>query len=472
MSQMPAPPAPGAFTLVLARAQLDAMLTRALARASETGATWLAHAELNFQRGPADLSALAGQLQAGSITRSVPTAANRPAAEGVFLLALAPAGATPPDGAAAWEEWMQEHASSFRLATAAAGPALAVLWLRADGLAAAVCRCSAGAWRPFTQLRLPGAHMLALEMGPVRAVSSSDTQGSEDQEAYLTQGRYSRQAGGLGTPVLSRLQSSRIAVVGLGRTGSVLAHSLARMGCSLQFFDPDMMEPHNLDGDLPPLLEGRPKAEAAARFVRGLMRPGAELDARILPIASPAAGSLLLHCDVLISCVDNDAARLWANAWALALNKPLLDVATGLHPHGAEADIRLLPPGSGCLACVGGLAQQAGLQQQLAGTQPPPMPADFRRQRRGSLRSWGVLSAHMGLRLLEHMYAGRIGHVVFRRLVETEDGGLLVEDSTGSASAGCPLCAGLQGAGSRAVHAGRLQGLAAALAAHTTSANS
>ena len=168
----------------------------------------------------------------------------------------------------------------------------------------------------------------------------------------------------------------------------------------------------------------------------------------------------------MFCAVDNDAARLWANAWALATLKPLLVVATGLHPHGAEADLHLLPPGSGCLACCGGFAQAAELPAQLALPGPVPTPNDFRQQRAGSLRSWGVMSAHAGLRLMEHLVAGRIGHALMRRLAETATGGLQVQDwaPTEHHRLACPVCQRLAGAGLGAVQPTLLAALAQQLA--------
>ncbi|MFM7350114.1 MAG: ThiF family adenylyltransferase [Erythrobacter sp.] len=471
---------------MLPRATLDALIVRALSEGGRSQASdaapWLAHAPLTFQPIPDGLAVLPGLFRAGPVVRG--DDARTPPADGVVVLAIAGPGHRPPSGGIAWEAWMREHAPGFRLGTSAVNPALAVIWLRTDGAVAAGCRrtdWTAGAawdeaawlppsrWRAFDAISLPGAAMIHLRLGPEHAPPSGTRQAiAYDRpshnahppavEADESGSRYSRLAGALGAAVLERMQHSRIAVIGLGRTGSTLAHSLARMGVSLQLFDPDLIEPHNLDGDLPPLLEGRSKAEGVQRFVRGLLRPGAQIDARVLAVASPVAGPLLAACDVIVSCVDNDAARLRASVWALALHKPHLDIATGLHAHGAEADLRLLPPGTGCLVCLGGLAQAEQLAAQWASAAPPPTPADFRLQRAGSLQSWGVLSAHAGLRMLEAMYAGRIGHALFRRLAETEEGGLAVRDTVSAAVAegGCGFCDSLSGRGTRGVDEKRL----------------
>lgn len=478
-------------TLVLPRAELDAAVAQAwplaeVGAGAGAAATLIAHGPLALHSAWGDTVALVGPLRTGGFRREQGAVRQT---RGVALLACAPAGDRPPAGPAEWEAWLGRHASGFRLAAHTANPVLAVLWLRPDGVAAAACRMPPGPdrggaqWHPITGLRLPGAGMHLIHLPatwhtgvpgratPQAALPAPEADAdAEDGSGPAAPGRYSRQAAALGDDVLARLQASRIAVVGTGRIGSAVAHSLARMGASLLLLDPDVMEDHNLDGDLPPLHEGRPKVQAAARYLRGLVRPGAVVDARVLPIASPAAGALLAGADVVLCCVDNDAARLWANAWALALLKPFVDMATGVHAHGAEADLRCLPPGTGCLACVGGFAQGGQLLQQLQSAQPPATPADVRQQRRGSLRSWGQISAHLGLRLLEQLYAGQLDRALHRRVSETPDGGLQVRDFSpprpglAPASTGtCPVCAALQGAGLAAVQPEGLQAVARAM---------
>ena len=418
----------------------------------------------------------------------------------------------------AWTVWVARAAPDYRLACTARMPDLALLWLRSDGLVrlgyrpgdawaawvasqpqdgarrgarADAALAARRGWLAVPQLQLPGAELLVLDLLapapprgllPASAPASPASQnlaaraqraeterpglasppGSASNIGAVSDGRFSRQAGALGAQLLRRLQDSRIALVGAGRIGSALAHSLARMGCSLLVIEPDTMSPHSLDGDLAPWHEGRPKVEALTHQLRGLLRPGATLDMRMLPIASPAVGALLADTTLVLCCVDNDAARLWANAWALALLKPLLTIATEVLPAGAEAELRLLPPATGCLACCGGFAQAARLPAQLALPGPVPTPADFRQQRTGSLRSWNLMAAHAGLRLLEHLAAGRVRGALFRRLLETADGGLQVQDWQPLATRrdNCPLCRRLGGAGLAAVRPGLVAALA------------
>src|SRR5258707_1160454 len=86
--------------------------------------------------------------------------------------------------------------------------------------------------------------------------------------------RYSRQVlfSGIGAEGQRRLLESRVAIVGCGATGSVLAALLARAGVgTLRIIDRDYVEPSNLQRqslfDEADALESLPKAIAAARKI-------------------------------------------------------------------------------------------------------------------------------------------------------------------------------------------------------------
>lgn len=471
--------------LWLPRAGLDALLQHALAQQRRSPAAMLlAHAPLVLQSCPAGQAALAGPVSTEplhALLENTSADIGSLPKHGLVLVAIPPAGTVLPQGDDAWEAWLLQTAPDYRLATSAVNPTLLVLWLRLDGLGTLMARPSvrtAGEewgrapgprWVQVPHLHLPGSGMARVDFVnrpvarapapvPVPQPAPLQVSGPPDPDS-----RDGRQAAAFGAERLHRLQRSRIVLVGVGRVGSVLAHGLLRLGVQhLTVIDPDEMEPHNLDGDLAPLYEGRSKVEALQGFVRGLHRPGSKMDLRQMPVSSASTGPLVAQADVVVVCVDNDAARLWANAWALAYNRCLLAVATGIHEHGAEVDLRLIAAGSGCLACVGGFVQVSELLQQLSQDGPVPLPADFRRQRRGSLRSWSALAAHMGQRLLELHLMGSGGGALFRQVAETPQGGLQVRDwrpaEEGRLRA-CPYCHNLQGAGQAAITPQRLRAL-------------
>ncbi|MBQ0942257.1 ThiF family adenylyltransferase [Ideonella sp. 4Y16] len=460
-----APPAATPATL-LAHAGL-ALPAAAEAQAAHASPTWL-HA---------------GPLQLGP-PRPLPPQRhadpNAQPASAVLLLAVAPAETPPPTAPtqapnpAACTAWLQAHAPGWRQACAGPNPLLVLLWLRLDGLGLLLAHRAgeAGCW-PLPALELTGARTQRLLLGPAATAPARPPAPVSAEPEVEPSPRYAPQRAALG-PAQQHLHLARVLLVGAGRIGSVLAHGLLRMGVQhLGVVEPDVMEPHNEDGDLAPLPTGSPKLQALARFVRGVARPGATLALHPWPVARKAVGPLVALANLLVVCTDNDAARLWADAWALATQRDRLVIATGIQPDGAQAELRLLPAGTGCLACVGGYAQAHDLLQQLAQPLPPATPADVRQQRMGSLRSWSALAAHAGLRLIEQHLAQPSPQALFRHLAETEDGSLQVRDAWhapdlghgGAAFPGrhprppCPFCHSLLGAGTEGVSAPRLRAL-------------
>lgn len=417
--------------------------------------------------GPLHTTPLADAWQAPKTLQS--------AHDGVCLIALTKsADHLPSPSLTAAEDWLIAHAPAWRLACRALRPVLVVLWLSSTGAGFLGWRSQDGEWAGIPWLDLPGTGLrrvrMQREMDPPRNTSiSSDN--STDIESFKTprldQGRYSRVREALGDGVLQTLQSRTTIFVGLGRTGAPLLHSAVRMGMPVLGLDPDVVETHNLDSDFSPLLEGWTKAAALSKQFKPFSRPGASVDLRTLDVASPAAGALIAACDgPIVSSLDNSRALLWSSAWALALNRVHVIVASGLSSSGrlAEAEIRVVLPGEGCVLCVGGLAEPLEQVREQILQPHVPRAEDFREERPGSLRSWSVFAGHHALRALEQVAAGRIRHSLFRRLTEQADGGLQVEERLVLRPLGrpaCPLCQAMQGGGTQAVTADRLRNVLA-----------
>lgn len=444
----------GPVRLVLPRAYLDGAL-RDLPRPTPYAARPVAHGPLVMQENPWGTELLGGPLQRIAWRQAWAAApANAPGADGLLLLHVLHEGETMPQetGAGVWPQaraWLTEHASGYHLATTALSPALAVLLLSRQGHVFAVWRRNDDApWQRLDGLDLPGSGMHQLNLGLNAAPSNAE-------EAEPLHGRYSRLRAALGAPVFQRLIAQPLLQIGLGRTGSPMAHSWVRMGGTLLAIDPDRVELHNLDGDvLLPSHEGLNKSDACVRFLRPLLKPGATIDGRGLSIDSPVMSVLTSRSAVLSIAVDDDLPRLWANAWALALHKVQLVVANQVRDGQAEADIKLLTPGTGCQWCVGGFASNTSdLLARLQSTEPSRRE-DFRDQRQGSLRSWSVATGQLALRLLERLYAGNQNGGLFRQIRERNDGELQVQDHIAQAFRSpthCPFCRTLAGAGSAAV---------------------
>lgn len=268
---------------------------------------------------------------------------------------------------------------------------------------------------PLDGLRLVGPGMLTISLRQeslpeqwIRLVETADAGPTR---------RWARTMGALGREVWQRLIGLRYALIGAGRTGSGTALALARLGVGhLTLIDPDRLERHNV-GEMLGVTDadcGRLKVDVLADALAAM----ALTPANIVPVPASITRLQALHaaqaCDVLVSCVDHDSARLAAMAIATVFCKPLLDIATGVHGHGPArqmgADVRLVLPGR-CLLCFGGLRNAAEARQVLTSAEMEGAfyaQRDWQCERAGSLASLNQCAVGVALRLLEDLMAERV----------------------------------------------------------------
>jgi hypothetical protein len=265
---------------------------------------------------------------------------------------------------------------------------------------------------------------------------------------------WSRTIGALGEDVYRHLTALNYAVIGCGRSGSLIASALSRLDLPITLIDADKVEPHNV-GEMEAVTladVGRAKVEAIADFLRAHAPRASQ---PLIPIADSvlalSALAAVKRAAVLFCCVDNPTARL-ATAFLAALYlKPLLDIGTGiffndqspLHRRSLGADIRLVLP-SRCLLCFGGIADLDQARTELL-THSPNFPISqfpsFPVSRSGSLRSLNTLAVGFALRLLEDFIGGRLKESAWLN-VEFNDSGIpTLEHRTPPAHPRCPLCA-------------------------------
>ena len=282
---------------------------------------------------------------------------------------------------------------------------------------------------------------------------------------------YSRTRGAMGAEAFERLAELKIAIVGVGRSGTMLAAMLTRAGVSdLSLIDPDRLERHNL-GEMPllsPTVIGRPKVDAVAERLRDqALRPDLAIHVRPESALSLASLYTLKRADVIVTCADGPLARLVASFVAAVYLKPLLDIGTGVldpqhlgtdragrrrrgrpvEPRGGRvmgADVRWVLPGN-CLHCFGGIAAMERLAPEAAAGRRDPSSMEehaWRRERAGSLASLNGLAVSFGMRLLEDFLAARLGGTQWIHLEYDEAGLPSIECRTPPARqvATCPVC--------------------------------
>jgi adenylyltransferase/sulfurtransferase len=148
-----------------------------------------------------------------------------------------------------------------------------------------------------------------------------------------------------------RLAAARVALVGVGATGSHLAELLGRAGVGhLRLIDRDVVELTNLprqclytDADAAAV---RAKAEAAAAALTAI-DPGLEVEPIVADLVSDNAERLLAGADVVLDGTDNFATRLLVNDVCVQQRRPF--VYCGVV--GVEAQVLVVAPGGPCLRC-------------------------------------------------------------------------------------------------------------------------
>jgi len=148
-----------------------------------------------------------------------------------------------------------------------------------------------------------------------------------------------------------RLATARVALVGVGATGSHLAELLGRAGVGrLRLIDRDVVELTNLprqclytDADAAAV---RPKAEAAAAALAAI-DPGLEVEPVVADLVPDNVERLLAGADVVLDGTDNFATRLLVNDVCVRQRQPF--VYCGVV--GVEAQVLVVAPGGPCLRC-------------------------------------------------------------------------------------------------------------------------
>jgi len=167
--------------------------------------------------------------------------------------------------------------------------------------------------------------------------------------------RYSRQMlfRGIGAEGQQRLAAGRVAIVGCGATGSVLASLLARAGVgTLRIIDRDYVEASNLQRQS--LFEERdaaeslPKAIAAARKISAF-NSEIVVEARVEDLVPANVNVLLDGMHVILDGTDNFETRYLVNDYAVKHSLPWI-YAAAVGSYGVTLNV--LPGKTACLACI------------------------------------------------------------------------------------------------------------------------
>ena len=163
--------------------------------------------------------------------------------------------------------------------------------------------------------------------------------------------RYAKQRIFLGSQGDSRLRTRRVAVVGLGATGSVIASWLARAGVGhLTLIDRDLVEASNLQRQILYVEADvyRSKADVAAQRL-GEANAEIELRPQVVDLTSGNARQLLEGFDLIMDGTDNFEARFLINDVSILTGIPWIYAGA----IGGEGMVwPIAPPRTPCLRCL------------------------------------------------------------------------------------------------------------------------
>ena len=169
---------------------------------------------------------------------------------------------------------------------------------------------------------------------------------------------WDRQVRAFGHAGQAALRGTRVAVVGCGGTGSIVAQQLAHLGViDFTLIDPDQIEATNLNRVVGASVAdvGRPKVDVTAEMIASLGL-GANVTAHNGDVRDARTARLLTHADAIFACTDSHASRAIINQVAYQYAIPTFDVGVAIQSEdGVVSRItgrtQMLAPGLACLVC-------------------------------------------------------------------------------------------------------------------------
>ncbi len=195
---------------------------------------------------------------------------------------------------------------------------------------------------------------------PVKVVEVGDTLQihSDDAGPVKTQDQFDRQVRAFGEDGQRRLSQLRIAIVGLGGTGSLVAQQCAHLGVGeILLVDDDRIEFTNLNRVVGATRRDvdEPKVEVARRMIQQI-NPDARVTTLPKDVTQDGVARRVIESDLVFCCTDSHASRHVLNQAAYQYLTPVIDmgVSISVASNGAATfagHSKLLAPGQACLWC-------------------------------------------------------------------------------------------------------------------------
>ena len=174
----------------------------------------------------------------------------------------------------------------------------------------------------------------------------------------MSEDRFDRNERLFGKKGQARLRRARIAVMGSGGLGSIVAAEVALLGVgAIDIVDCKELVRSNRNRCLgvweTDPIPGSPKVVLAERHIQ-LIDTKIEVTARHEDILSSAGLDAIRGADYVMGCVDKDGVRFFLNEACLAYNKPLIDMSSDVpEPGKFGGKVAIIDGSMGCLHCLG-----------------------------------------------------------------------------------------------------------------------
>lgn len=217
---------------------------------------------------------------------------------------------------------------------------------------------------PHAALVLSQGGMSARVLGrnePLRVISIGDRRVVEfdpEVENVTALDMYDRQVRAFGVEGQRVLHSLRVAVVGLGGTGSIAVQQLVHLGVrSFILIDPDSLELTNLNRVVSAFANdvGRSKCDVATDYVKSFS-PGSDVREVNGDVVYASVARHLVDADVIFCCTDSHGSRSVIQQVAYQYLIPCLDIGSSITTAqgkvtGIFGRVQLLGPDQPCLWC-------------------------------------------------------------------------------------------------------------------------
>ena len=214
------------------------------------------------------------------------------------------------------------------------------------------------------------------DLVPVRVVGSEVTRFAPSAHGAETPKRFDRQVRAFGAAGQAVLRGLKVAIIGVGGTGSLVAQQLAYLGVgTVLLVDADTLEESNLNRVVGARKDavGKHKTEVAAAMIRDI-DPAIKVETLAESVISQQALPRLRTMEAIFICTDSHSSRAFLSEVAYQYLIPAFDVGTSINAVDGRVTAitgrtQMLAPGLPCLLCGNALDARAIREELMTSEQ-------------------------------------------------------------------------------------------------------